>query len=325
MRLFYDLWQSKMHKLYLPETIGKMCCASCNGWLVVVAPVGKEVFLLNPLTRARIQLPPFGTPVKLFGVEQEGSHFGGHQWFQLFADDFLINKLSFSTDLTDPNNLIMLFFQKAHRIMFCRVGDLRWTLFKMQSRDIDATYHNGRFYSLSSDGIMRSYDLNNPQKLLISYHPEFNFVTMFFLEEKSGLYIVVAHDLEEEEGGEEEQYPVHGLDNTEKGTKNETELYLLDEVLFGLKQIVDTGNTTIFYKDDYYCLAVCSNDWDSLNGGYIYFEDVCVSSEEKGDKCFSIYFAKLGDDESEMGVHDLSEQLQVLPATTAMWFQPSFF
>ncbi|KAJ1703025.1 hypothetical protein LUZ63_002804 [Rhynchospora breviuscula] len=223
MRLFYDLWQSKMHKLHLPE------------------------------------LPPFSTPVKVFGVEQKDSHFGGHQWFELFANDFLINKLSFSTDLTDPNCLIMVFFQKAHQIMFCRVGDLCWTIFKMQSRDIDATYHNGRFYSLSSDGIMRSYDLNNPQKWLVSYHPEFNFVTKFFLEGKSGLYVVVAHGLEEEDV-EEEQYPTHELDNTEKGTKNETELYLLDEVLFGLKQIIDTGNTTIFYRDDYYCLAVCSDD-----------------------------------------------------------------
>ncbi|KAJ3706860.1 hypothetical protein LUZ61_010565 [Rhynchospora tenuis] len=323
MRLFYDLCQSKMHKLHLPEISGKKCHASCNGWLVVVAPLGKEVFLLNPLTRARIQLPPFTAPVKVFGVGKD-SHFEGHHWFHLSANDFFITKLSFSTDLTDPNCLIMVFFLKAHRIMFCRVGDPCWTIFEIRCPAIDATYHNGWFYLLSLDGIVRGYNLNNPQKKIISYDPEFNSVTKLFLEGKSGLYVVAFHGLDEQEGEEEQ---THELDNTEKGTKNEIELYLLDEVLFGLKEIIDTGNTTIFYKHDYHCLAVCSDDWDSLDGGCIYFEDVCVSPElkEKGDECYGIYFAKLGDGRSELGCMTLVNSYMFCLLQQLCGFSQAFF
>lgn len=63
-RLFYNLWQSRMHKIHLSETIGKTCCASYHGWLLFVAPEGTELFLLNPLTRALVELPSFTPPVK---------------------------------------------------------------------------------------------------------------------------------------------------------------------------------------------------------------------------------------------------------------------
>ncbi|KAF3332164.1 hypothetical protein FCM35_KLT03570 [Carex littledalei] len=63
-RLFYDLWEAKIRKISLPDTIGYACCASYRGWLLLVASGGTELFLLNPLTRARVQLPPFNIPVK---------------------------------------------------------------------------------------------------------------------------------------------------------------------------------------------------------------------------------------------------------------------
>ncbi|KAF3325290.1 F-box protein [Carex littledalei] len=57
IQLFYDLWQDKIHKIPLPETVGELCCASYRGWFMLVACDHTELFLLNPLTRARVELP----------------------------------------------------------------------------------------------------------------------------------------------------------------------------------------------------------------------------------------------------------------------------
>ncbi|KAJ4777844.1 F-box family protein [Rhynchospora pubera] len=70
--LFYDLERSKLREVHLPETTGMVCCASYQGWLLLLASKGREVLLLNPITRARIQLPPFTALVKRFGDGQGG-------------------------------------------------------------------------------------------------------------------------------------------------------------------------------------------------------------------------------------------------------------
>ncbi|KAF6135641.1 hypothetical protein GIB67_028212 [Kingdonia uniflora] len=45
-----------MHHLYLPELHGKRCCSTSHGWMVMVGD-DPELCLLNPFTRAIIQLP----------------------------------------------------------------------------------------------------------------------------------------------------------------------------------------------------------------------------------------------------------------------------
>ena len=62
VRRFYDLWESKTRKIHLRETIGKISCALYRGWLLM-ASGGSALFLLNQLTRVRVDLPPFTTPV----------------------------------------------------------------------------------------------------------------------------------------------------------------------------------------------------------------------------------------------------------------------
>ncbi|XP_078162770.1 F-box protein SKIP23-like [Carex rostrata] len=340
IRLFYDLWQSKMHKLHLPETSGKMCCASYRGWLVLVATQGTEVFLLNPLTRARIHLPPFTTPVKVFGVDKEDCQFEASYWFEPYIGNFVISKLSFSTNLTDPNCLIMVFLQRTSRTFFCRVGDTCWTMVNMQPREIrtaafaDATYHDGRFYLLSHEGVLRVYHLNDPgRRLVCSFPQELQSVTKILLEGKSGVYMVVVHQTESEDRGEEEvaQEDQDDLsdetkEGTEEGPKQKIELYQFLEQSLGIRQITDTSNTTIFYGDNHHCLAVCSDDWDLLRGGCMYMEYVCApsASKDKGEACYGIYFTKLDDGKSKLVVHDLGESPRLWPTAPAMWFQPSF-
>ncbi|KAF9588597.1 hypothetical protein IFM89_013449 [Coptis chinensis] len=57
--IFYNLADSRTYSLELPEVIGdkKQCWDSPYGWVVYGQEAGPLISLLNPLTRAQIQLP----------------------------------------------------------------------------------------------------------------------------------------------------------------------------------------------------------------------------------------------------------------------------
>ncbi|KAJ3688775.1 hypothetical protein LUZ61_017939 [Rhynchospora tenuis] len=310
MRLFYDLWKSKMHRLHLPEIIGKSCCATHRGWLLVIATEGREVFLLNPLTRARIDLPPFTIPVRHLGEDWHAPlHDTPHRFSP--SHDFGESKVILSSDLTDPDCLITVFLH--WRVILCyRVGDLCWTMVNNPLKNFvdDVTYYNGRFYLLYKEGSeadMMIINSDKPDKS-IPYNFEHKLGDIRrLLEGQSGVYLVGLKFLIEE--GERDKY----------------ELYQFKEQPFKLQHIPDTSNTTIFNTDNLRFLAVCSDDWDCLGGGSMY--TVMLPDHEGKDKIglhYRIWSTKLEDGKLEQE-WDLDEAPQVLvgPNEMVMWFQPS--
>ncbi|KAF3340686.1 F-box protein SKIP23 [Carex littledalei] len=300
-RLFYDLWESKIRKIHLPETIDKKCCASYRGWLLLVANDHTEHFLLNPLTRTRVELPP------------------------LYINFSNITKMSFSTDLTDSNCLIMVFHSYSKGAYFCKVGDRCWTnaaghpvwrgpdsLQGERLSLIDATYNNGNLYLLNSQAIF-IYDPNQ-QRLQARYFfkPELHLVTKYFLEGKSGLYIVAVYYTEVVEGDRGQKF----------------ELYEVQEHPMELKQIADTREITIFVGNKKQYLAVRTDDWDSLDGDCMYMTLVwepCRPYAGNEKRLSDIIFcAKLDDGKPKPLVLGLRDDLPIWLPTPPMWFQPSF-
>ncbi|KAJ4820809.1 F-box protein (DUF295) [Rhynchospora pubera] len=306
--LFYDLWESKMHKLHLPEIVNMWCLASCHGWLLLTTTSGQEVFLLNPLTRARIQLPPFNTEFKYLDNDRDAPFYD--------CIHLSVNKLTFSTDLTDPNCLIMVFYQKMIMIQICRVGEPRWTVVTsgpLHSYEIiqDATYYNGRLYLLY-DEAMQIVDLNKPEERIVcTLDPKLQNFRMRFLEGKSGVYVVITHSSIEED---EVDSAAHNTKyDIKKTRKPKMELYQFQEQSLKLKQITDTNNTAIFCGWRDFFLAVCSYDWDSVDyvgGNYI---------DAPGSN-YHICSTKMDSGKSEV-LCDLDAGHFI---ESLMWFQPSF-
>ncbi|KAF3336625.1 F-box protein [Carex littledalei] len=327
VHLFYDLWQSKMRKIHLPETIGKKCCASYRGWLLLMAPQGTELFLLNPLTRARVQLPSFTAPVNfIWDKAHNDLHIPTGKVDFLFNSElrnYVITKMTFSVDLTDPNCLIMMFIQSLRAIFFCKLGDRCWTLVvlpRVPSGGVtDAAYNNGSFYLLYKRFIL-NFDLSQ-HKLQVqdmySFKPELQSVLSFFLEGKSGIYIVAVNFTIENEEAEK---------ITERFPKQKLELYQVQdqEQRMEVKRIVDISDTTIFNGDNYQYLAVRTDDWDSLNGGCMYNVRASSADNAGDESSYSIYFAKVDKVNPEPVVLDLAKNLPIWPSVPAMWFQPSF-
>lgn len=210
--------------------------------------------------------------------------------------------MTFSTNLTDPNCLITVLFQGSQRILFCKVGDHCWTQLVGPHLVLDdAAYRNGSFYLLNNVALY-IYDLNQ-QKAQGTYFfkPELQSLSKFFLVGKSELYMVVVHRTEDR--GVQEALT--------KAPKQKIDLYRVQEQQWmEVERIADTSDITIFNGDHEHYLAVCADDWDSLDEGCMYKEYVCSSSVHNywDELCHSIYFAKPIDGNPE----------------PVMWFQPSF-
>ncbi|KAJ3688009.1 hypothetical protein LUZ61_017173 [Rhynchospora tenuis] len=345
--LFYDLWESKMRKLQLTETIGMMCCASERGWLLFVATGGTELFLLNPITRARIQLPPFTIPVKrlhyLLMIPPEIIHeawdvFPSHDvrhYFDPVGGNFAISRVSFSTDLADPDCLITVFIPRYQGIFFCRVGDPWWIEVHdrnySSSEFADLTHYNGQFYILHKK-IMVVIDPNKANcntGILCFFEQEIWPISKFLVQGKSGVYVVFVHNIEQEDKQDEargqkyENVPKVGI---QKMLKQKFELYQFGEQSPRLLRITDASNTAIFFGDNNHCLAVCTDDWDCLDGGSVY---KCVPPSIRdmhgSGSHYSIYFSKMNDDKLKPVPCDFAKEAPIGPQAPAVWFQPNFF
>ncbi|KAJ4772477.1 F-box protein skip23 [Rhynchospora pubera] len=289
VHFFYDVWESKMRKLYF---LADTCCASYHGWLLLVSYKGRDVSLLNPLTRCEIELPPFKT------------------WFDPYYISFGQSKMMFSADLTHPNCLITVFLEEDW-VISCRVGDRSWKRFYPSEELVDATRRSGQLFLLYK-GKMVIIDSNKLKhkgvlkpKSTFVFDPEFAALSKRFVEGKSGVYVVGVHPDEK------------------------LVLYRYHERKMRLKKVTtnSSDSTAIFYGDNYPCLTLSRNDWDLLDGGSLYMEHKCVPDElklEAIESGYDLHSAKMVDG----NVIILYAEDQWPPyseAAAAMWFQPSFF
>ncbi|KAJ4772629.1 Ubiquitin-protein ligase [Rhynchospora pubera] len=337
-----------MRKLHLPETIGMMCCASERGWLLLVATGGTELFLLNPITRACIQLPPFTTPVKRLSdffmippeiIREAWDIFPSYDvrdYFEPVGGNFAISRVTFSTDLTDPACLITVFIPRYQGIFCCRVGSSCWTEVHdrhySSSEFADLTYYNGQFYILHKE-IMLVID---PSKascrtgIICFFEQEIWPVSKFLVQGKYGVYVVFVHNIEEEDEAEEvrgQKYENVPKVGTEKMLKQKFELYQFSEQSPRLlRMITNTSNTAIFFGDNNHCLSVCTDNWDSLEGGSVYrCAPPSIRDMHGSGSHYNVYSAKMDDGKFELVPSDFAKEASIGRSGPAIWFQPNFF
>ncbi|KAJ4805311.1 F-box family protein [Rhynchospora pubera] len=344
IRLFYDCSESKTHKLHLPETINMICCGSFGGWLLLVMAAGEDMFLLNPLTRARIQLPSTATLEEHVRNDYSDIYFHeeGQQGYNPYLGDFAIRRVTFSTDLSDPNCLITIFLKGFQAILCCRVGDSGWTKVNTGWGDVDALYYNGRFHVLFQ-GTMDIFEPHEPEEKIQLYGMKKELLlckSKYFLQGKSGVYIVAIQSIEDEEEETclkyQDNLAVHKRKKATKKThKKIIELYQFQEqqeVKF--KKVTDTNNDNIFYgyDNEYKChYLVVSDEGESLAEDCIHMEYKCsffAKKNRSGSYC-RIDSTKLDKQKVEFPAPPVVLNLGNVPlswlrARPAMWFQPSF-
>ncbi|KAJ4804652.1 F-box family protein [Rhynchospora pubera] len=249
-RLFYNPWESKIHKFHLPETSNMKCYASHRGRLLLATGGGSEVFLLNPLTRDRVHLPPFNTPVKHIRDCWDDPC---NDFFIMHTSSLSVGKMTFSADLTDRDCLITVLLHHSRLILCCQVGDSCWTRVNicpnLLSEFVDVTYYNGQFYLLYKKAmeIIEPNKLN--ERIVYNFEPELEVVRGCLLEGELGVYMIGSSTLKE------------GIN-----------MFQFQEQPFKLKLMTNTNNRVLFNNGRIW-LPLCSDDWDStLDGDSMYMD-----------------------------------------------------
>lgn len=128
-RTFYSPFDGACHDVTLPGSSKKLCLASSHGWLLFADPYSDELFLLHPLSSARIDLPPW-----TFGSIPVNATVG------------------LSLPPTDPGCVVVFMFDSC--FVYCTIGDAKWSTVAMSCRwpkvvDCDAVACDGRLYVVS--------------------------------------------------------------------------------------------------------------------------------------------------------------------------------
>ncbi|KAL7244724.1 hypothetical protein ACSBR2_000149 [Camellia fascicularis] len=172
-RGFFRLSANKVHFLNLPEASHhRRRCGSSHGWLVILDE-SPAVFLLNPLTRAMVHLPPLSAfpNVVDFNFYDVGREYllratNGDTYTCNLKDmrDSFIKKVILSSSPSSSHNYIALaILNQTGDLAFRKNGEQSWRFIEnTQSYCEDAIYWNGLFYAVNKFGEIAVCDVHGP-------------------------------------------------------------------------------------------------------------------------------------------------------------------
>ncbi|KAF3340321.1 F-box protein [Carex littledalei] len=290
-RLFYDLSDSKIHKLDLPETRGVFICGSSHGWLVLQK--GQVMSLLNPITHATIPLPPFTAPPSNLGIApfdaSDPEHFFENCEDDRYAikptDHVMVLKAILTSSPLDPSCKVFVFTGSNWQLAFCKIGDKCWTVIEFESispwgSDIcDFTYIDGFVYTVNPFSTVTMYNLNNPSRTLLG--GGIDLIGIHLVEGVSG-DILLIYDRPIYVNGvlKETEYTVYKLSNP--GEPNWIE-------------VVDVGQNVLFLGGNYHALSLSSANLQLPEWGAncLCYDSVRTEQRNRQDSSASWYNHKI--------------------------------
>jgi Protein of unknown function (DUF295)/F-box domain len=248
-------------QLFLPEAANKWICGSGWGWLILVDFRGIEVCLYNPLTRSKIQLPSLDSFPELTGA---------YGWVdQTPRDCFrLINRAIISSDPTsNPNDcVVMAIVGFIHQLFFCKLGDNRWTKAVGSPCAIqDVIYYEDKFYAITQDGLMVSYDGKNPntESQVVAFGPELQslFIRCLAISEGNLLQLFRYYSYPDED------LDIHIDDNDNDEYEDEYTSIKTETIKFDLFKLVkrNTPQHILHVSEDFEGSTECTHKWTELD------------------------------------------------------------
>ncbi|GAV56692.1 DUF295 domain-containing protein, partial [Cephalotus follicularis] len=160
---FFNISNNKLRFLNLPELSHRnRHCGSSQGWLIILdeSPI---VLLLNPLTRAKIYLPPLSSfpHIVRFSYSDMGSEYGlrspsgGHRTLDSNQmRDRFIKKVVLSSSPSEGTDFVAIaILNNSGGLAYCRNGDTGWTIIQdAHSYYEDVISYKGVFYAVDKFG-----------------------------------------------------------------------------------------------------------------------------------------------------------------------------
>jgi hypothetical protein len=157
---FLNPLENKMYNLDIPELKGMLLRGSSYGWILAVDGYPK-LSLINPFTRAQIQLPPLDTfpgilrfdPNKLneeYLISTDRIYYDKiHSRGLAFFRNYFVQKVVLLSNPTSNEFTAMAIYGELREFAFCRSGDKKWSKLMVPQFAEDVMSYEGKFYILS--------------------------------------------------------------------------------------------------------------------------------------------------------------------------------
>ncbi|XP_052152797.1 uncharacterized protein LOC127771034 [Oryza glaberrima] len=172
VRGFLDASDGTVHEIDLPDTRGKRCCGSSHGWLVLER--WPDVWLLNPATRERVQLPPLMRRGEALAPPRFMERGARERWEDcayrslrrpLLQREVRVAALSSDPSVVDGGCTVVVLLGADEEAVFCRPTDASWTPLACPAgafAAVDVACQSGLFHLVSHHGRVAVFDLVSP-------------------------------------------------------------------------------------------------------------------------------------------------------------------
>ncbi|XP_043710175.1 uncharacterized protein LOC122659089 [Telopea speciosissima] len=255
----------EVHKLRLTEATGRLVCGSSAGWLVTLRS-GGDIHLLQPFTRAHIQLPQ----LTFDAFPDVPSTFEGSMR-RVYIDKVIVG-FSYSSNAApasssssfETDGVVMALCFKPKKLAFYRVGkDQNWASFEgFSGKYKDIAFYKNRFYAIRNRShIFVASGLDGPSATMEDLMEILNYggLSKYYLVESSGDLLLVVRHL---------------------GSQRRQTLYFsvfkLDVDGGNMERLESIGNHCLFL-DCNTAISLSASDVPGCKGNHIYFIGTCFA------------------------------------------------
>lgn len=172
----FNLIEKKNYELDLPEVQGRLFKGSSYGWVVATVEdnsIIPAIYLLNPLTRTRIDLPPRNKfpdvinyrPDKI-GKEYAMSSIDGKGFYFInsaHVNTHFMEKIVLSSTPSCGDCAVVAIYGQCGSLVYCKCKDKKWTALSHYSESyVDIIFHKGKLHALKCNGSVIVFDNIGP-------------------------------------------------------------------------------------------------------------------------------------------------------------------
>lgn len=166
-----------------------------------------------------------------------------------------IKKVTLSSNpALNSDFIVMAILSPMGLLAFCRIRDESWTIvwepFFRFDEKIDVTYHNGRFYSVTTHGKVIVYDVDAPQRIVLPSLLQDGWIRKYLVDQSSRDLLMVLWNF-----GGQLKHDVFKLD--------------VDGQPKWL-QVEDIGNSMLFFSGTNCCFSLSTDNFDRWGGNFIH-------------------------------------------------------
>ncbi|KAM7507584.1 hypothetical protein LguiA_018037 [Lonicera macranthoides] len=306
----FNPFEKKFYHLDLPEAKGKLFKGSSHGWVVTIEDITSshpaDMYLINPLTRARIQLPPRSAfpDVKDYHPNKVGDE------YTLFCEDdvdffvtdldhltLLLDKVVLSSNPSSEDCVVVAIYGESGRLAFCKCNDDKWTRLDLPAPYAsylfeDVKFYQQKLYAVRSCGelvVIEDIGPNPKVTRIVAPNPSYPLCAPVYLVESSdGDLIMLDRSIRVQHG--ENCFSI--VQTVDFG------IYKLDLSSSSWREVESIGEDMYFlgYNSS---VSISSREFPGLKGNCIYYTEGPESFGAKKQK----------HEDSDIGVFKLDEEI----------------